>query len=114
ISSLSRLWATSSGVSNSKSAPVRKTLGPLREYLPTLRRASVHMSHKHPTRGVQSAPPVPRNTRVGSVDLFESKLSVPVRERLIHVTVLSHKIPFTNQIASPITDEMEILKDFLL
>src|SRR2546425_5313005 len=113
MSSLSRLWAMSSGVSNSKSAPVRKTLGPLREYLPTLRRASVHISHKHPTRGVQSAPPVPRNTRAGSSGLFERKLSLPVRKRLIRVTILSHKIPFTNQIASPITDETEILKDFL-
>src|SRR6267143_3093607 len=93
MSSLSRLWATSSGVSNSKSAPVRKTLGPLREYLPALRRPSVHISHKHPTRGVQSAPPVPRNTRVEALGLFERKLSLPVPKRLIHVTVLSHKNP---------------------
>src|SRR6267143_5506362 len=93
MSSLSRLWATSSGVSNSKSAPVKKTLGPLREYLPPFLRASAHISHKHPTRGVQSAPPVPRNTRVGSFGLFERKSSPPVPKRLIHVTVLSHKNP---------------------
>src|SRR6266540_4040243 len=60
IFSRSRLFEISSGVSNSTLVPTRNSEGPLRTNFPPFRRASRHTLHKQPTRGVVSAPPVPR------------------------------------------------------
>src|SRR5437667_11709331 len=57
----------------------KKILGPLRAYLPFFRRASMHMSHKHPTRGVQSAPPVPKKTKTWASACVADRGLTPVQ-----------------------------------
>src|SRR6266571_5522081 len=84
--SRSRLLAMSSGVSNNRLGPVRKSEGPLRTYLPCLRLASWHTLQRQPTRGVVSAPPVPRNrssSRLPIVAVSKTHpLIVPAGKRL--------------------------------